>query len=134
MICNEHHHMKTHILGLYTAIYHVEDIERAKQWYSSLLGQTPYFDQPFYVGFNVAGHELGLLPTADTSRKEPGCVCYWGVKDISAACADLEKKGHQLFEAIKDVGGEIKVASFLDIDGNVVGLIENPHFPNVCGK
>jgi predicted enzyme related to lactoylglutathione lyase len=126
--------MKNHILGIYTAIYQVEDIERAKQWYSKMLGQTPYFDQPFYVGFNVAGHELGLVPVADTERKEKGCVAYWGVKNIEAARVALKAKGHQLFEPIKDVGGEIKVASFLDADSNIVGLIENPHFPNGCEK
>src|SRR3981081_3371696 len=51
-------------LGLRTAIYHVDDIEKAKAWYSEVLGTKPYFDQPFYVGFNVAGYELGLQPGA----------------------------------------------------------------------
>ena len=49
-------------LGLRTATYHVDDIEKGKAWYSELLGVKPYFDQPFYVGFNVAGYELGLQP------------------------------------------------------------------------
>ena len=47
-------------LGLRTAIYHVADIGTAKSWYSSILGFGPYFDEPFYVGFNVSGYELGL--------------------------------------------------------------------------
>jgi predicted enzyme related to lactoylglutathione lyase len=71
---------------------------------------------------------------ADSVRKEKGCVAYWGVKDINAACAVFMAKGHQLFEPVKDVGGDIKVASFLDADANIVGLIQNPHFPNTCGK
>lgn len=112
--------MKNHIEGIYTAIYHV--------------GQKPYFDQPFYVGFNVAGYELGVMPQAHTKRKTKCCVAYWGVKDIAAACETLQAKGHQLFEPVTDVGGGIKVASFLDADENIVGLIENPHFPNICGK
>ncbi len=28
----------------------------------------------------------------------------------------------------KDVGGDIKVAIVSDHDGNMIGLIENPHF------
>ncbi|MBI5612194.1 MAG: VOC family protein, partial [Gammaproteobacteria bacterium] len=44
--------------GLRTVIYGVNDIGRAKQWYSQALGMTPYFDEPFYVGFNVGGYEL----------------------------------------------------------------------------
>jgi predicted enzyme related to lactoylglutathione lyase len=120
--------MKNHIVGLYTAIYHVADIARAKQWYSSLLGQQPYFDESFYVGFNVAGYELGLLPAADSKRK--GCTAYWGVKNIEATASELQAKGHKFFENIADVGGGIKTATFLDADGNIIGLMENPHFPN----
>ncbi|MES2569654.1 MAG: VOC family protein [Verrucomicrobiota bacterium] len=112
------------ILGLYTTIYSVDHLERAKAWYAEFLGQAPYFDQPFYVGFNVAGYELGLVPAAETR----GSVGYWGVADIVAACADLEERGHQPFEPVTDVGGGIKVATFRDADGNVIGLIENPHF------
>ena len=126
--------MNQHIVGLYTAIYHVNDITQAKAWYADMLGQQPYFDQPFYVGFNLAGHELGLLPVADAPRQELGSVAYWGVKDIAQAAAMIEAKGLSLFEPVKDVGGGIKVASFLDADGNVIGLIENPHFPNICDK
>ena len=126
--------MKDHIVGLYTAIYHVADLVQAKEWYSKFLNQAPYFDQPFYVGFNVAGHDLGLLPAADEADKNLGCVAYWGVRDIGKACAELEAKGHRLAEAITDVGSGIKVAIVLDADGNSVGLIENPHFPNVCEK
>ena len=122
--------MKNHIVGLYTAIYQVENLARAKQWYASLLGQQPYFDEPFYVGFNVAGYELGLLPIADAKSRKHGCVAYWGVKNIEAAASELGARGHTFFESIQNVGGGIKTATFLDPDGNILGLIENPHFPN----
>ena len=45
-------------LGLRTVVYHTDDLNGAKAWYSSVLGISPYFDQPFYVGFNVGGFEL----------------------------------------------------------------------------
>ena len=54
--------MDTPFLGLRTAIYWVADIEAAKAWYTKVLGIEPYFDEPFYVGFNVGGYELGLQP------------------------------------------------------------------------
>ena len=126
--------MKNHVLGLYTAIYQVEDIGQAKKWYSKMLGITPYFDEPFYVGFNVAGYELGLIPVTDTERKETGCVAYWGVKDILAAGETLTAQGLPWFDPVKEVGGGIKVASFLDESANIIGLIENPHFPNLQTK
>ena len=44
--------------GLRTVIYFVSDIHKAKAWYTELLGKEPYFDEPFYIGFNVGGYEL----------------------------------------------------------------------------
>ena len=48
--------------GLRTVVYKVSDLEKAKTWYTAALGVKPYFDQPFYVGFNIGGFELGLDP------------------------------------------------------------------------
>jgi catechol 2,3-dioxygenase-like lactoylglutathione lyase family enzyme len=50
--------------GLRTVIYRVPDLTRAKAWYSEAFGIQPYFDEPFYVGFNIGGYELGLDPNA----------------------------------------------------------------------
>ncbi len=46
--------------GLRTILFLVANIETAKQWYTSVSGYKPYFDQPHYVGFNIG--ELGLDP------------------------------------------------------------------------
>lgn len=74
---------KSKMLGLRTAIYKVSDIDQAKEWYSNTFGTQPYFDQPFYVGFNIGGYELGLQPE-DTApaEKVAGVVAYWGVNEI----------------------------------------------------
>jgi len=61
--------------GLRTVIYPSTNLEVDKTWCSDSLGTQPYFDQPFYVGFNVAGYELALLPDADPSE---GALVYWG--------------------------------------------------------
>lgn len=50
-------------LGLRTVIYPAPDLDAAKAWYTGLLGFGPYFDEPFYVGFSVAGCELAWTPT-----------------------------------------------------------------------
>lgn len=116
-------------LGLRTAIYPVDDLEKAKAWYTQVLGTPPYFDEPFYVGFNVGGFELGLNP--DLSRTKPGAggtVTYWGVPDADAAFARLLSLGAREHEALQDVGEGIRVATVLDPFGNVLGIIENPHF------
>ena len=57
-------------LGLYTVIYHAQDLARARVWYARAFGIEPYFDEPYYVGFNVGGCELGLDP--DPAMIAPG--------------------------------------------------------------
>jgi len=114
-------------LGLRTAVYYVSDIDKAKAWYSSILGIAPYFDEAFYVGFNVAGFELGLHPDEGRAKGE-GHVAFWGVEDADASLKRLWKLGATSYEDLQDVGGGIKVAAVKDPFGNVFGIIENPHF------
>jgi len=116
------------VLGLRTVIYQVPDLAAAKTWYTSAFGITPYFDEPFYVGFDIGGFELGLHPAGSGVTTGNNAVAYWGVPDIDAAHTHLLKEGAEPREAIQDVGGDIKVASVADPFGNVIGLIQNPHF------
>jgi predicted enzyme related to lactoylglutathione lyase len=113
-------------LGLRTVIYPAPDLERAKAWYASLLGTQPYFDQPFYVGFDVGGYELGLDPDPEAGADGPRT--YWGVDDADSALAQLLAVGARPHGAVADVGEGIRVASVLDPSGHIVGIIENPHF------
>jgi len=116
-------------LGLRTAIYHVDDMEKGKAWYSQVLGIEPYFDESFYVGFNVGGYELGLHPGAGCdATKADGSIAYWGVENAEAAFKRLLELGATRHEEVQDVGGGIKVASVRDPFGNVFGIIENPNF------
>lgn len=114
------------MLGLRTAIYPTTDLAKARAWYTEVIGHAPYFDEPFYVGFNVAGFELGLIP--DGTPGTNGVQAYWGTSDAETELARLLKLGATLHEELKDVGGGIKVASVLDPFGNMFSIIENPHF------
>jgi predicted enzyme related to lactoylglutathione lyase len=114
------------IQGLRTAIYPVSDLAKAKAWYQQVLGLAPYFDEPFYVGYAVGGFELGLIP--DGKPGTAGVLAYWGVVDAAAELARLQDLGASVHEALKEVGGGIKVAAVLDPFGNAFGIIENPHF------
>jgi predicted enzyme related to lactoylglutathione lyase len=114
--------------GLRTVIYSVPDLAKAKAWYAEAFGVAPYFDEPFYVGFQIGGFELGLNPDMDGVAVGNNAVAYWGVAGIDNAYARLLDRGAEPREAVKDVGGDIKVAAVADPFGNVIGLIENPHF------
>jgi predicted enzyme related to lactoylglutathione lyase len=114
------------ILGLRTVIYPAPDLARAKAWYGDVLGITPYFDQPFYVGFSVGGFELGLLPDGEPSVN--GAQALWGVSNAELEFARLIKLGATQIEPVTEVGEGIKVASVRDPFGNRFGIIENPLF------
>ncbi|WP_415910317.1 VOC family protein [Oleiharenicola sp. Vm1] len=114
--------------GLRSHLLAAPDLARAKDWYARALGQAPYFDEPFYVGFNVGGFELGLVPDARPATGPGGGVAYWGVDDVAATHARLLALGATALEAPTEVGGGIVVASVVDPFGNTVGLIFNPHF------
>ena len=113
--------------GLKTLIYNVENLEGAKAWYSRVLGIQPYFDEPYYVGFNVGGFELGLDPDMSEVSKGNNSVAYWGVSDATEAHDHLVALGAKSIAAPYDVGGGIKVSTLSDPFGNVIGIIENPN-------
>jgi len=116
-----------HFLGLRTVIYAAPDLGKAKEWYSSAFGVDPYFDEPFYVGFNVGGYELGLDPNAKPVGPG-GSVAWWGVASIDEAMTHLKSIGAEVAENAHEVGEGIKVGSVKDPFGNIVGIIENPTF------
>ena len=120
--------------GLRTVIYHVDDLQRAKEWYSKVLGAGPYFDEPFYVGFNVGGFELGLDPDMKGVSKGSNVVAYWGVEDARAAYQRVQELGAEKHADPQEVGGGIIVAAVTDPFGNVFGMIENPHFKPAGGE
>ena len=114
------------ILGLRTALYPAPDLAAARQWYATVLGRPPYFDQPYYVGLNVGGFELGLVP--DLVPGTGGPQPLWGVADAAAAWTRLVELGATPLDPLQDVGEGIKVAAVTDPFGNRLGFIENPKF------
>ena len=121
--------MATSFLGLRTAIYRVSNLAEATAWYEDVLGEKPYFNEPFYVGFNVGGFELGLIPDDDISpEKQKSVETYWGVEDIQVSYDRLVEQGARPSEPPTDVGGGILVATVFDPWGNLLGIIYNPHF------
>ncbi|MFJ1758641.1 VOC family protein [Kitasatospora sp. NPDC088134] len=113
------------LLGLRTVIYPAPDLAAARSWWAAALGVEPYFDEPFYVGFNVAGYELGLDPDGDPAV---GPATYWGVRDVDAAVEHFVAAGAVVRAAVQEVGGGIRVATVVEPSGASVGLIENPVF------
>ena len=117
--------MATALDGLRTVIYPSPDLDAAKAWWTGYLGIEPYFDEPFYVGYTVAGYELGLLPSADPAD---GALTYWGVTDVEAAFAAALAAGGTEHAPVSEVGGGIVTATVRIPPGAILGLIYIPHF------
>lgn len=112
---------------LRTIVIHVPDLAAAKAWYAKATGATPYFDEPFYVGFDLGGTELGLDPNSMSGMPGVGGTsAYWRVQNVDEALAHLLAIGGTPQEAVHEVGGGIRVAAVLDPFGNAIGVIEIP--------
>ena len=117
------------MLGLRTAIYKVGDIDKAKEWYAKVFETEQYFDEPYYVGFNIGGYELGLQPEEQpTTDKPASVVTYWGVEDIQKEYDRIIGLGAAPSTPPMNVGGPLMVATVKDPWGNLLGLIYNPIF------
>ncbi len=110
--------------GIKTVLHPVSDLAAAKAVYTALLGLEPQSDAPYYVGYDVEGQHIGLVPTGG-SEGMTSPVAYWHVADIEAKLAEVTAAGAAVKEAAHDVGGGRLVATFTDPDGNVLGLIQD---------
>jgi predicted enzyme related to lactoylglutathione lyase len=109
---------------LRTVIYHVADLPLAKEWYIKVTGIEPYFDEPFYVGFDINGFELGLDPSMENILPGNHSVSYWATESAKAAVEKFVALGASLVQDVTNVGGTIEVAIVADPFGNHIGFIE----------
>ena len=116
------------IKGLRTVVYPVADLAAARDWYAKAFETPAYFDQPFYVGFEIGGFELGLIPAEKFTAAKAGSMVYWGVDKIEAETDRLAALGATVHGAIEEVGEGIKTVELADPFGNLLCLIYNPHF------
>ena len=112
------------VQGIKTVLHPVSDVEKATAVYSALLGVAPQTDSSYYVGFEVAGQHVGLLPGGGPQGLTSP-VAYWHVDDIEAKLAEVTAAGATVKDAANHVGGGRVVASVVDPDGNILGLIQD---------
>jgi predicted enzyme related to lactoylglutathione lyase len=110
--------------GIKTVLHPVSDVEKAKAVYTALLGVEPQTDSAYYVGFDVEGQQIGLVPGGG-QQGMTSPIAYWHVADIEAKLAEVTAAGATVKEPSHDVGGGRLVATFTDLDANVLGLIQD---------
>ncbi|MEV5829238.1 VOC family protein [Spirillospora sp. NPDC052242] len=112
------------VRGIKTVLHPVSDLARATAVYTALLGAAPQNESSYYVGFEVGGQQVGLVPGGGPQGMTSP-VAYWHVPDIEAKVAELTAAGAAVREAPHDVGGGRVVATVTDPDGNVLGLLQD---------
>jgi predicted enzyme related to lactoylglutathione lyase len=110
--------------GVRTLLHPVSDLAKAKPVYAALLGVDPQADAPYYVGFEAAGQQIGLVPGGGPPAMTSP-IAFWHVADIETKLAEVTAAGATVKEAPRDVGGGRLVATFADPDGNVLGLLQD---------
>jgi len=106
-----------------TVIYHVNDLANAKEWYSNLTNVQPYFDETFYIGFEINGFELGLEPDMDNIDAGNHTVTFRSVAGINNAFEKAMLICAVIFAPICNVRGSIEMAMGSDPFGNNIGFI-----------
>ena len=106
--------------GITIVLHPVSDLGKAKAVYTALLGAAPTADSDYYVGYDVAGQHIGLVPNGEAAP-----VAYWKVADLEAKLAELMAAGAVVKEDAHSVGPGRSVATVTDLDGNVLGLVQD---------
>jgi predicted enzyme related to lactoylglutathione lyase len=125
--------------GLATVNFFAAELDAARAWYAELLGMEPYFSVPGYIEFRIGDyeHELGIIDArfAPPSAGTPGgAVAYWHVDDLTATLESLVAKGATVREEPRDRGHEFITATVVDPFGNVLGVMQNPHYLDVLRR
>jgi hypothetical protein len=72
--------------GIKTVLHPVSDLATARAAYAALLGVPPPTDASYYVGFEAAGQDIGLVPGGGPQGMISP-VAHWHVPDIEAKLA-----------------------------------------------
>jgi methyltransferase (TIGR00027 family) len=109
--------------------YHVTDLNKAREWYSQVLGREPIFNAPFAVIFTVGDARLMLVPAASAvPQPDDWTVASWLVDDIETAFKRLVELGATSRAEII-TRGEMQHARVADPFGNVLGIMALPNDP-----
>ncbi len=103
-------------------LYTVSDLDAAKALHATILDAQPHTDTPYYVGFEIAGVEIGLTPTR--SEEAPGAIAHIRVPDLDAAIQRALDAGAALLGEPREVGDGNRVATVGGADGTTLGLIQ----------
>ncbi len=103
-----------------------------------LLGAKPYFERPGHAEFRIGDNqtEVGIIdskyaPHLAFPDRPAGIVVYWHVDDVHHTVDLVLARGAGPLEAPQDRGQGFIMATVVDPFGNILGLMQNPHYIEV---
>jgi predicted enzyme related to lactoylglutathione lyase len=133
--------------GFSTINFWADDVTAAAAWYQEFLGFEAYFQRPgpdgnlAYAEFRIGDyqHELGIIDSRfrppSTANEPGGAVMHWHVDDLNATVERLLSMGATQYQPITPHGDSgFITASVVDPFGNVLGVMNNPHYLDVLGS
>jgi len=110
---------------------HVQDLDRAVQFYRDALGLPFLFEAPPQLAFfDCDGVRLMLDVPGEAEFDRPGSIIYFSVDDIEAMHAQLAANGVEFrakpHRVAKLADREVWMAFFEDTEGNVLALMSEP--------
>ena len=122
--------------GFATSASYAADLEAAEAWYSEVLGIEAYYHVPGYVEFRVGPYqaELGIIDARyapEGGHVAGGGFIQWAVDDVRASLDRLLALGATLYQPVIERGEGFTTAAVVDPFGNILGIMENPHFEEI---
>ncbi len=129
--------------GFATLNIWAEDVPAAVAWYTELLGVEAYYHRAgpdgrtAYAEFRIGDYqaELGIIdsryrPPSSSTTEQGGALMHWHVDDLESTFDRLLAMGAQQYQPITHQGdGEgFVTASVVDPFGNLLGVMNNPHY------
>jgi predicted enzyme related to lactoylglutathione lyase len=137
----------THFLrGMATVNFWADDVAAARAWYTELFGVEAYFQQPnpehpAYIEFRLGDYEgeFGIIDRKYAPKAMQagpgGAILLWHVDDVDSAFARLIALGAKEYDPITKRGDSgFVTASVIDPFGNILGIMQNPHYLKVLGS
>lgn len=131
--------------GFATLNIWAEDVAAAEAWYAEFLGQDAYFHRNgpdgkvAYAEFRIGDYqaELGIIDRrwapAGAPTEPGGAIMHWHVDDLEGTFARLLELGAKEHQPITAHSEDFRTASVVDPFGNVLGVMNNPHYVEILG-
>jgi len=104
--------------------YSVSDLEKAKKFYSDVLGLKKTFEMPGWAEFAAAEGAVSIGLNGNPSNKKGSGIVVLKVADLDKARKELAGRGVEFEGEVEEVPGVVRIGTFRDPAGNRLQLAQ----------